>query len=274
MPYCRILTIQDISCIGQCSMTVALPVISACGQEVCILPSAILSTHTGGFGVPVVRQLSDTMAGIRQHWQSQGITFDLIYVGYLGSIRAIEETKILLDTMLAPGGTIVVDPAMADHGRLYRGFDETYAGRMKELCESAHVVIPNITEAAMMTGNAYREDWDEKRIRDLLEAVPGKHVLMTGVSLEPGKIGFSLLSEGKLEIYQHDRLEKSYHGTGDLFASAFVGALASGKNLVRAGQIASEFVLRSIRNTDASPAHWYGVKFETALPYLIELIGN
>ncbi len=272
MGYRRVLTIQDISCIGQCSMTVALPVLAACGHEACILPPAILSTHTGGFGKPVVQNLTDSMAGIREHWLSQGITFDLICTGYLGSIKAIEETKRIIDTMLTPGGTVIVDPAMADHGKLYSGFDNAYAEAMKELCSMADVVLPNITEAAMMTGMPYREEYDADDIRVVLEKMPGKDVLLTGVGFEPGKTGFALRTGGEVLFRHHDRVEKNYHGTGDLFAAAFAGTLASGKSLLDAAELAAEFTLRAIRNTFDAPAHWYGVKFETALPYLMEML--
>ena len=133
-------------------MTVALPVLSACGHEVCILPSALLSTHTGGFSNPAVTQLADRMAATWQHWQREGIRFDIIYTGYLGSIAAIRETEAIIDALLMPDGIVVVDPAMADHGKLYKGFDDAYAAAMKELCAKADVIMPNITEASMFAG--------------------------------------------------------------------------------------------------------------------------
>lgn len=274
MVYQRILTIQDISCVGQCSMTVALPVLSACGHEVCILPSAVLSTHTGGFQAPAVQDLTGNMAAVREHWQREGITFDLIYTGYLGSIQAIEEAGKIMDTMLAPGGRIIVDPAMADHGKLYKGFDGRYAAAMKDLCSRADIMLPNITEAAMMTGMPFREEYDESYIRSLLSGLDGKTVLLTGVGFSPEETGFALRTGEKIAFGHHERLARSYHGTGDLFASAFAGALASGKTEYRAAEIAAEFTLKSIRNTFDAPAHWYGVKFETALPELIEMLNT
>lgn len=272
MTYQRILTIQDISCVGQCSMTVALPVLSACGHEICILPTAVLSTHTGGFKNPSVQHLSDNMAAIREHWLREGITFDLIYTGYLGSMQAIGEARRIMDTMLAPGGRIIVDPAMADHGKLYKGFDEQYAAAMKDLCAGADIIIPNITEATMMAGMPFQENYDEEYIQTLLNGIDGNNVLLTGVGFEPGQTGFALKTADGIRYCHHKRLERSFHGTGDLFASAFVGALASGKTEYCAAQIASEFTLRSIQNTMDAPAHWYGVKFETALPYLMEIL--
>ena len=272
MSYKRILTIQDISCIGQCSMTVALPVLSACGHETCILPSAVLSTHTGGFGKPAVAHLTDTMPRIISHWQQQEITFDVIYTGYLGSVEAINHAAWIMDTMLASDGIIVVDPAMADHGKLYSGFDTDYAEAMKKLCSRADVMLPNITEAAMMTGLPYREDYDEAYIRELLSRLDGKNVVLTGVGFTKDQTGAAIRADGNVSFCHHKRIARSYHGTGDLFAACLTGALASGKDLYRATQIASYFTCQCIENTFAAPAHWYGVKFETAIPYLLTLL--
>lgn len=272
MAYRRILTIQDISCVGQCSMTVALPVLSACGHEVCILPTAILSTHTGGFDTPAVQNLADFARAACNHWLREGITFDLIYTGYLGSVQAIEAAEQIIDSMLAPSGMVIVDPAMADHGKLYKGFDEEYASAMGQLCSLADVMIPNITEAAMLTGMPYQEHLDEEYTRKLLSGFPDKQVLLTGVGFEPDQTGFAMWSGNDAVFCHHKRLDRNFHGTGDLFAAAFVGAVASGKELINAARIASEFVLKCIQNTFDEPAHWYGVKFETALPDLIEML--
>lgn len=272
MDYKRILTIQDISCVGQCSMTVALPILSACGHEVCILPSAVLSTHTGGFGKPAVRNLTDAMPDFRQHWLSQGMTFDIIYTGYLGSIEAIDHAREIMDTMLAPGGTVIVDPAMADHGKLYSGFDEAYAKAMGALCERADVMLPNITEAAMMTGLPYRENFDESYIRELIGALGGKAVVLTGVGFAEGETGAAIRTANGVSYCHHKKVGRNYHGTGDIFASAFTGALAGGKTMESAVQIAADFTCRCIENTYRDPAHWYGVKFETALPDLIRML--
>lgn len=274
MAYKRILTVQDISCVGQCSTTVAMPVLSACGHEVCILPSALLSSHTGGFKEPAITDLTAAMGPIRAHWLREGITFDIIYTGYLGSIRAIREVEAVVDSLLTPGGMFIVDPAMADHGKLYRGFDETYAEAMKNLCARADLILPNLTEAAMMAGTEFCQTYDVNGIRSLLTQQPCKRVLLTGVGFAPEQTGFALRQDGEVQFYHHPRLDKNYHGTGDLFASAFVGALASGKDAFAAGQIASSFTLRSIRNTADGPAHWYGVKFEPALADLIEMLKN
>ena len=272
MAYKRILTVQDISCVGQCSMTVALPIISACGHEVCILPSALLSTHTGGFGKPVVCSLKGMLDDIWHHWKEASITFDVIYIGYLGSVEAIDTAGKIMDEMLSPDGKIIVDPAMADHGKLYSGFDERYAAAMKDLCLRADVMIPNITEAAMMTRMPYQENFDEEYIRELLTKLGGKDVILTGASFEPGKTGAAIRVDGKISHYFHERYDRSFHGTGDIFASAFTGAWAQGKSIEESVQISADFTCKAIYNTIQNPAHWYGVKFETALPDLIRML--
>lgn len=272
MAYKRILTIQDISCVGQCSMTVALPILSACGHETCILPTALLSTHTGGFGKPSVIHLEQDLNSIWKHWKEQNITFDAILVGYLGSVPAIEMTRQILDQMLSPNGISVVDPAMADHGKFYSGFDQAYARAMQDLCAQADIILPNVTEAVMFAGMDYRETLDEGYVRDILETLQHPCVVLTGVGYAAGETGVAIYSCGRLEHYHHPRVGKSFHGTGDMFAACFTGALMQGKTLAESVKIAGDFVCRAIENTCAAPAHWYGVKFETALPDLIRML--
>ena len=268
MAYKRILTIQDISCVGQCSMTVAMPILSVCGHETCILPTAMLSTHTGGFGKPVVTHMTENMLAMAEHWKSAQIDFDAILVGYLGSIAAIEGVAKIAEELLAPEGKLIVDPAMADHGKLYSGFDAAYAEAMKALCLKADVMIPNITEAAMMAGMPYRETYDEVYIAALLDALGGKDVVLTGVSYDPAETGIVLRKDGALHYHKHNRAGKNYHGTGDMFAACFTGAWMQEKSMEEAVRIAGDFTLRSIQSTYENPAHWYGVKFETQLPWL------
>ena len=251
-------------------MTVALPVLSACGHETCILPTAVLSTHTGGFGKPAVHHLGDSIDAIWHHWRDQGIRFDAILVGYLGSIRAIESVSEILDQMLAPGGIAIVDPAMADHGKLYSGFDIQYAQAMQRLCEKADIMIPNITEAAMMSGVPLREDLDEGYIRELLGSLKGQDVVLTGVGFTPGQTGAAVRRNGEIRFFHTPKVAQNYHGTGDMFAACFTGSLMQGKTMEEAMEIACSFTLRAIEATAEAPAHWYGVKFETVLPWLAE----
>ena len=270
MSYKRILTIQDISCVGQCSLTVALPVLSACGHETCVLPTALLSTHTGGFGKPAIVPLSNALPGIVEHWKRNAITFDLILTGYLGDVPAVHTALQIMATMLSPGGMCIVDPAMADHGKLYSGFDEEYVLAMKRLCERADVILPNLTEAALLSGVPYQDRTDEAYARELLEALPNERVILTGVGEED--TGLLLRDGGTIRRYAHPRLPGSFSGTGDLFAAAFTGALAAEKGVYESARIAADFTYRCIQCTAAEPAHWYGVKFEPVLRFLTKML--
>lgn len=272
MDYKRILTIQDISCVGQCSLTVALPILSACGHETCILPTALLSTHTGGFGAPVVVHFGDRLGDIWRHWLKNAITFDAILVGYLGSIQAIDAALEIIDALLAPGGKAIVDPAMGDNGRLYAGFDGDYVRAMGKLCGRADILLPNVTEAALLTGLPYREKLEEGYVHSLLEGLPAPNVVLTGVGYCPGQTGIAVREGERFWHYSHPRVGGGCHGTGDIFAAAFTGALLRDNRLERAVRIAGNFTCRCVENTLRSPAHWYGVKFETALPGLMEML--
>ena len=169
MEYKKILTIQDISCVGQCSLTVALPILSACGLETCILPSAVLSTHTGGFSGFTFRDLTDDMPKIQEHWQKENIKFRAIYPGYLGSVKQVGYVEDILRTMGTDDCVRIVDPAMADNGKLYSIFNDEYVAAMRTLCASADILIPNITEACFLSGVAYRESYDESYVNELID---------------------------------------------------------------------------------------------------------
>ncbi|MBQ6677232.1 MAG: pyridoxamine kinase [Clostridia bacterium] len=269
----RILTIQDISCVGQCSLTVALPILSAAGIETAILPSAVLSTHTAGFKGYTFRDLTDDMPAIAAHWKSEGIRFDAVYTGYLGSARQIAYVKQIFRDLLSDGGVRIVDPAMADNGKLYPGFDLAFAEEMKSLCAEADIILPNITEACFITGVEYRETYDRAYIDGLLaalRAVGAKTVILTGVGFAEDKTGVMVLEGDTPEYYEHRRNPKGSHGTGDVYASAFVGALTRGKSAFDAAAIAADYTLKCIENTVGDPDHWYGVKFESVLPYFID----
>ena len=268
--YPRVLTIQDISCVGQCSMTVALPILSACGVETCILPTVLMSTHTGGFGKPVAAHFDGALREIWRHWQENGITFDAVLVGYLGSLAAVEAAGEIVDNLLAPGGIAVVDPAMGDHGKLYAGFDDAYARQVGLLCRKADVILPNVTEAAILSGVPYGES-EQDEIR-LLEGLSHKCAVLTGVDFADGQTGVILREGERLRTYRHRRIGGGCHGTGDIFAAAFTGALARGKETYDAARIAADFTCRCIEDTVAAPAHWYGVKFEPVLPELISML--
>lgn len=274
MEYKRILTVQDISCLGQCSITVALPILSACGHETVILPSAVLSTHTGGFGMPHIKDLTEDFQGILNHWKAQKISFDTVYTGYLGNTKHMEYVKEIFDTLLMSGGMRIVDPAMGDHGKLYTGFDENYALAMRDLCASADVILPNVTEACFMTGMPYQEELDEAYVSALMEKLEEicPNVVMTGVGYNPGETGVLVSQNGQRWHYVHQKIPQSFHGTGDVFASCFVGAWQQGKTLQEAVAIAADFTATCIERTWKEPAHWYGVKFEAVLPELSKIL--
>lgn len=275
MSYKKILTIQDISCVGQCSLTVALPILSACGMETCILPSAVLSTHTAGFTGFTVRDLTDDMPGIAAHWKKEGIKFDAFYTGYLGSTKQIDYVKDILDTMGREGAVRVVDPAMADNGKLYPAFDSEYVEAMKILCASADILVPNITEACFLSGVEYKETYDEAYIIELLEktaALGASTVVLTGVGYREGMTGVTVFENGNVSYYEHAKISKGCHGTGDVYASAFVGALMNGKSVSDSAKIAADYTVKCIENTQGDADHWYGVKFETALPDLMRML--
>ena len=272
----RVLTIQDISCLGKCSLTIALPVISALGAETVILPTAVLSTHTM-FKNFTCKDLSDQIEPIAAHWKSEDITFDAIYTGYLGTVEQIDQVRSLIRMFRDEKTTVVIDPVMADNGKLYPAFDMDYVKKNAELCAAADIIVPNITEAALMTGIAYREEYDADYIRELLaglnELGAGISVL-TGVSLEAGKTGVMGYDRktGEYFVYQNRRIDASYHGTGDLFSSTAVGEILKGKDWRDAMRIAADYTAHTIEVTLQNPDKpWYGVDFEATIPELIGL---
>ncbi len=277
MSYKKVLTIQDISCVGQCSLTVALPIISACGIETCVLPSAVLSTHTAGFSGYTFRDLTEDMPSIKDHWVKEGIQFDAIYTGYLGSTKQIKYVKDIFRAVSSESCVKIVDPAMADNGKLYPGFDEAFVEAMKELCEVADYVVPNITEACFLTGTAYQEKYDRAYIDLLLEklvALGCKNIIFTGISYAPQKTGVVVYENGEYAYYEHDKLANSCHGTGDIYASAFVGAFVRGKTAYEAAKIAADYAVECIKTTAELDNHWYGAAFEPVLGKLIEAVNE
>lgn len=276
----KVLTIQDISCVGQCSLTVALPIISACGIETCILPSAVLSTHTGGFTGYTFRDLTDDMPSIASHWQKEGLRFDALYTGYLGSERQIGYVCDIMDTLLSQDAYRIVDPAMADNGKLYYGFDESFVRSMAKLCGRADVILPNITEAALMTGMPYKQEhYDEAYILELLKRLRdlgARKIVLTGVSYDEAKLGVAIYDAelGEPEYYFHQKLSVSSHGTGDAYAAAFTGALMRDHSVFDSARIAADFTVECILKTMDDKEHWYGVKFEKALPLLLHQLNH
>jgi pyridoxine kinase len=271
----RILTVQDISCLGKCSVTIALPVISALGTECVILPTALLSNHTL-FKSFTSLDLTDQIGPITEKWINEGVEFDGIYTGYLGSIEQIDMVKKLFDTF-GRDGIIFVDPVMADNGKLYPAFDMEYARRNTELCSCADIIVPNITEACIMTGSEYREEYDETYVKDLLAKLVklgAKITVLTGVSLSEGRTGIMGYDRDKDEFYtyQNDKVGAMFHGTGDLFSSTAVGEIMKGMDWKDAMRIAADYTSHTISETLNNPKKaWYGVDFETTLKDLIAM---
>lgn len=271
----RILTVQDISCVGRCSLTVALPIISAAGVEAGVLPTAVLSTHTA-FPKFTFCDLTNEIEGISQTFSELDIGFDAIYTGYLGSFRQLSLVSDLIDRHKSDSCSVIIDPAMADHGKLYKGFTPEFAKAMAALCSKADLVIPNLTEACLMLDIPYTEEYDEKYIRSILKGLTdlgAKRAALTGISFDPAKLGsYSYDSTTDTYFsYFNDRLPVAYHGTGDIFASATLGALMRGHSLESALMVAVDFTLECIRLTMADEnRRTYGVNFEEALPYYIE----
>ena len=274
----RIVTIQDISCFGKCSLTVALPVISAMGVETAVVPTAVLSTHTGGFSGFTFRDLSGDIPEIFQHWKKEKLHFDAIYTGYLGSLEQID---LMRDYIINKEQNTLsfVDPAMGDNGVLYTGFNEDFAKKMASLCAVADIIVPNLTEAAFMLGIEYKESgYDKAYIEDILRklaALGAKKVVLTGVSFSEYELGVAMYDSEKDEFfyYFNEKIEAKFHGTGDVFASTCVGALMNGMSLEESLRVAVDFVVECIRITLPNRDEcWYSVQFEKVIPKLLEMI--
>ncbi len=276
----RLVAINDISGFGKCSLTVAIPVISACGIETVCLPTAILSTHTGGFSGYTFRDLTEDMVPFINHWKSLKLEFDAIYSGFLGSIKQIEIVKNFFDTFKRKDTITIVDPSMADHGKLYSVFDMEFAREMTQLSAVADIVIPNITEAAFMTNTEYIGTVQTKQyIEQLLEKIlstGAKSVVLTGVSFDERKLGVACkkANDSETQYYFTKRIDGHYHGTGDVFASAFSGALLNKFSLYDSSRIAANYVLNCIERTRQFNIDMrYGVDFERGIPFLLGELG-
>lgn len=273
----RILAIHDISCVGRCSLTVALPLISATGIEVSVIPTAILSTHTGGFYGYTYRDLTDDILPIAGHWQSLGLQFDAVYTGFLGSYRQLDIISELFDRFKRADNLMVVDPVMADHGQLYKVYDSSFPAGMRTLCKKADILVPNITEACLLTGTPYREGpYSEKFIEELLNKLlelGPKWVVLTGVCFEESHLGAAAYSGSVPGYYFREKIEGIYHGTGDVFASALIASLMNGVGMETSARIAVDFTVECIERTKkAGTDVRYGVNFEAGLKELAERV--
>ena len=262
-----LVSMQDLSCLGKCSLTVIHPTVSAMGIPCAVLPTALLSTHTA-FPSPVVRDLSDFVRPVLDHWQSIGAEFGGILTGYLATPDQAELALELYDRF--GDGLIVHDPAMGDHGRLYSGMGPEMVAAHRRLCERADLILPNLTEGAWLSGVPYEDrtdlDFCRRIATELLKDV--KAVLLTGYAPTPDTVGF-YYSDGQTEFaHAAPRLPRSCHGTGDLFAAVTTGAILRGLTVPEAARLAAEFVHRSIANTGKDSR--FGVAFEGELGWLAE----
>ncbi len=265
----KIVSVQDISCYGQCSLTAALPVLYARGIETAILPSGILSTHTGGFKNVTFLDLTDEMARILAHWKSEQLTFDAIYTGYIGDARQFDMIGEMR-SMLNPGGLLIVDPAMADHGKMYAGLSAEIEAGMRKLVTGADIILPNLTEASFLLGRPYKERFTVDELKDMaraLSAMGPDIVILTGAQSDEAHIG-ALAYEKKSDTftsYYGEKQVRSYHGTGDLFSGILVADIMNGMTLKETLKDACDFVIAAIKKTLPDESHSYSVKFSEVL---------
>jgi pyridoxine kinase len=276
----RIVTIQDISCVGKCSLTVALPIISAMGIETAIVPTAVLSNHTA-FKNFTFKDLTDEIKPISDRWKKEGIDFDAIYTGYLGSFEQLKIVSDFFDDYRKADSIIFIDPVMADNGKLYAGFTQEFAFEMAKLCSKADVIVPNMTEACFMLDVPYPgNNYDETYVKNMLIKLTDlgcKQAAITGISLEEGKLGIMSYNSETNEFfsYYREKIDVTYHGTGDVFSSACVGAMMNGLSLSDALKVAVDYTVECVKITfNSKDSRWYGVDFEYAIPYLIKLINK
>ncbi len=260
----RILTMQDLSCVGQCSLTVALPILSRYGIETCVLPTAVLSNHTMFNGWSYL-DLTPEIPAIYENWKNNSVKFEAFLLGYLGKAELMDLAEKCFDEFSAEGAPVIIDPVFADNGMLYGGFDLNYVAEMRSLIKRADIILPNVTEACFLTETEYQEDHGEKFIKGLAEKLynlTGKTVIITGLE-EGGKIGEYILSGGRAERVLLPKEPQKRHGTGDIFASVFTAHYLAGNSLSASCEAARRFVIDCLKATD--PSHFYGVNFEEVL---------
>jgi pyridoxine kinase len=277
----RVAAIHDISGFGRCSLTVALPILSAAGIETPVIPTAVLSTHTGGFTGFTYRDLTQDILPIVKHWKSLNLNFDAIYTGFLGSFEQADIISEAFDLLKGEDTLIVVDPVMADYGKLYSLFPDNFPDAMRKLCSKADVIVPNLTEAAFLIGEPYHDGPHSRdeigRMLRSLAALGPKGAVITGVSYDGVTLGAASFDAktGEMGYASELRIEPMYHGTGDVFASALVAALVHGRSLAQAISVAVRFTVDSIARTKAAGTDdRFGVNFEDGLAGLKALIMN
>lgn len=268
----RIVTIQDISCIGKCSLTVALPIISSVGIETAIIPTTILSTHTAFKGF-TFRDLSSDIPLISEHWNKEKFNFDAIYTGYLGNEEQIDKIKVFINNFNTKDNFILIDPAMADNGKLYVGFDNKFVLKMKELCSLGDIIVPNLTEACLLLGIKYKASFSVNEIKDMLYKLSklSNKVVITDIKIG-NKIGVMSYDGNEYFSYFRTRIDVKYHGSGDVFASSLVGCLCNDISLSKALRIAVDYTWECIKETYKYNKKAYGLNFESKIQYYINRV--
>ena len=244
----RVAAIHDMSGFGRCSLTVAIPILSAMGIQCCPLPTAFLSTHTGGFEGFTFLDMTDELPKVAAHWKSLGLGFQAVYSGFLGSERQIAIVEDFLREFRGPDTLAVIDPVMGDHGAVYQTYTPAMCAGMARLAELADVITPNLTEAALLLGIPYGElPVGEAGCREIVErlSLDGRRsVVLTGASTAPELTGAMCFDAktGRTEAVQTRRVPQEFHGTGDVFTSVLTGALVQGASLPAAARQAVDFV--------------------------------
>jgi len=268
----RVAAIHDISGFGRCSLSVALPIISVAGIECSVVPTAVLSTHTGGLDGFTYRDLTDDILPFACHWQRLGLGFDALYSGFLGSLKQIEILSEFFNRFRTDDNMVIVDPVMADNGMLYKTFPVDFPKEMRKLCQKADIIVPNITEAALLLDESYHEGpytkgYISKKLKKLA-LLGSKKVVLTGVHFNETEIGAAAYDKKTGSTYYAFApwIPSFYPGTGDVFASVLLAGLINGHDLSKATKIAVDFVANCIQRTYAAKTDTrFGINFEAGL---------
>jgi pyridoxine kinase len=274
-PLPRVAAIHDLSGFGRCSLTVVIPVLSTMGFEVCPLPTAVLSAHTAIPGWQIF-DLTEQLPGFIAHWKSLGLKFDGIYSGFLGSARQAAMVSDFIETFGHEDCVVVVDPVMADFGKLYDSMPPEMIGEMRKLSHKAKVITPNITEAAFMLERPVPEVLEESEVKDWLLALAELGPDMPVITSLPLKnrpdrstVAAYNREDGRFWLAGRPAVPTQYHGTGDMFSSVLTGCLLQGDSLPVALDRSAQFVATAIRTTFGySGLGHHEILLERALPSL------
>ena len=263
------LVISDFSAVGRCSLTAALPILSTLAINPSAVPTALLSSQTGGISDYSFLDLSSQLPLFQKHWLSLGLSFDGAFTGYFAGKGQVSAVTSFLSAFPTP--LLVVDPIMADDGKYYDGFDRDFVEAVKPLCAKADVLLPNLTEACFLTDTPYRADADAtfcKEVCQKLLALGAKAVVLKGYNAN-GKLGMMVADQNGTTEITAKRVEGFYHGAGDVFGAVLYGYLLKGASLITATKKATDFTTRAIQKTHESGADTrFGLEFEPLLPSL------